>query len=600
MRPERLLVLALVVWAFATVGAYLAARSYSSLVTEPAPPPSAIAWSLAALERGGATERPPADALSYRAAGPVVVLAFVGGRVVARHEGDPSLVASVRGAIASFAANPRLAPGLSTADDGPRVRYSITVPLGEGAIVVDVPGLDLLQLVALRDGIAVRHQGRRVALVPDELVDLDLYDEGFVTPLPEIYVGVPMPRIVGTLAVRLGIPAERLLREGRFTRFAARTYSRDTYPRRRPVTQANVRRAIGEMTDYLVRSEHDGRFDYLFDARAGRPYGIAYYSLPRHAGTTYFLGQAARVLGRDDARAAAERAFGWMLRFRTVSCGAPDRLCVVEGNAGDVGATSLAVVAGTELARTVGVERLRPVLDAYGAFLLSQQRPDGEMQHDYDLANHRPVDVQYLYYSGEAALALLRLHEATSDRRYLGAARRLLEHLATKTWEFPGSRYVYNEEHWTCIALGESDGRLDLPALRDFCRRVYLWNDGLQYRRGEGPWDAEGGYGVTPFLVPRTPPVGTRGEAFVAAYGALARHGQAPEGMRAHLDRDVSMLLAWQYSPGPTRFFADPPRVRGGMPGGPIDPDVRNDFVQHAGSALVRWLELREAELSAR
>lgn len=593
MRPERRLLGSLAAWVVATGAVYLGARAYSSLDVGPAPSAAAIAWSLSSLESGHETGRPPSEAVSYRAASPIVVLAFVGGHVVARHEGSDSLVASVRGAISAFARDARVASSRSAEGAGAPVRYSISVPLGEGNVVVDVPGLDLLQLVALRDGIAVRHRGRRVALVPDELVDLDLYDEGFVTPLPEIYVGVPMPRIVAALSRRLGMPAETLLREGRFTRFAARTYSRDAYPRRRAVTEANVREAIGAMTDYLVRSEHDGRFDYLFDARAGRPYGIAYYSLPRHAGTTYFLGQSARVLGRDDARAAAERAFTWMLRFRTVSCGSPDRFCVVEGGSGDVGATSLAVVAGTELARTIGLAPLRSVLDGYGAFLLSQQRADGEMQHDYDLANLRPVDVQYLYYSGEAALALLRLHEATSDRRYLEAARRLLEHLATRTWDFPGSRYVYNEEHWTCIALGESEGRLDLPRLRDFCRRVYLWNDGLQYRRGEGPWDAEGGYGITPFLVPRTPPVGTRGEAFIAAYRALSRHGEAPTGMRDHLDRDVSMLLAWQYTPGPTRFFADPERVRGGMPGGPIDPDVRNDFVQHAGSALVRWLEMR-------
>ena len=458
------------------------------------------------------------------------------------------------------------------------------------------PVLDHLQLVATRDEITVRHRGRRATFSPDELFDRDFADRGYVTPLPEVYAGVPMPRIVEALAEKLGVPAETLLREGRFERLPTLTLTRDVYPKRRAVTAANVRAAIDAATDYLLRSERYGMFEYIVDARGSFGRHDAGYNLPRHAGTAYFLAQSARVTGRADAREASKRALEWVISTYGRACGGALSLCLVEGERADVGAAALTLVAVSELARTDSDGSLRIWATALGTFLLAQQRPDGEMMHEYDFARRTPIDVQYLYYSGESALALLRAHEVTHDARFLEAARKLLVRLSTTAWAFPGSRYVYNEEHWTCIALGESDGRLESPSLRDFCRRVYLWNDRLQYRHGEGPWDSEGGYGATRFLLPRTPPAATRGEAFVAAFGALARHGDAPEGMRRHVERALSQLLAHQYRPGPTRFFSDPPRLVGGMPGSVVDPDVRIDYTQHAGSAFVRYLDLLERE----
>jgi hypothetical protein len=40
--------------------------------------------------------------------------------------------------------------------------------------------------------------------------------------------------------------------------------------------------------------------------------------------------------------------------------------------------------------------------------------------------------------------------------------------------------------------------------------------------------------------------------------------------------------------------MANPDAMRGAMPGSAVDWQIRIDYLQHAGSMLVRWLELRE------
>jgi hypothetical protein len=58
------------------------------------------------------------------------------------------------------------------------------------------------------------------------------------------------------------------------------------------------------------------------------------------------------------------------------------------------------------------------------------------------------------------------------------------------------------------------------------------------------------------------------------------------------LRKSIAFLLRHQFLPGPTHLFADPSVVRGAMPGSPVDWLLRIDYVQHAGSSMIRWLSL--------
>jgi hypothetical protein len=52
------------------------------------------------------------------------------------------------------------------------------------------------------------------------------------------------------------------------------------------------------------------------------------------------------------------------------------------------------------------------------------------------------------------------------------------------------------------------------------------------------------------------------------------------------------LLLRQQFRPGPRHLFKSPDRVEGAIPGSEVDWELRIDYTQHAGSAMVRWLEL--------
>lgn len=271
-------------------------------------------------------------------------------------------------------------------------------------------------------------------------------------------------------------------------------------------------------------------------------------------------------------------------------------MCVVHFGRADVGSAALTVVAAAELLTKEEDPLARRLVEGLSAFLRAQQREDGELMHEYDLDAQAPIDVQHLYYSGEAAFALLKAHEATGDEENLHAAQRLMTHLTGSGWDFFGSRYYYGEEHWTCIAAGEARDRGASDEAVDFCRRWYEWNDVLQFRDGETPWPVEGGYGVGPLILPRLTPVGSRTEAFIGTYELMSARGLDTDGVRAVVERGLGQLLRWRWSPGPTHLFADPAAAFGGIPETMVNLDSRNDFVQHAGSAWIRWADVLRRE----
>ena len=278
-------------------------------------------------------------------------------------------------------------------------------------------------------------------------------------------------------------------------------------------------------------------------------------------------------------------------------CG--ENLCVVDFGRADVGSAALTVVAASEILAKAEDPTARRLVDGLSAFLRAQQRDDGELMHEYDVEAQEPIDVQHMYYSGEAAFALLKAHEATGDDGNLEAARRLMSHLTGAGWDFFGSRYYYGEEHWTCIAAGEARERVESEEALDFCRRWYEWNDVLQYRAGQTPWPVEGGYGVGPVLIPRLTPVGSRTEAFIATYQLMKHRGLDTTRVRGVVERGLGQLLRYRWAPGPTHLLADPIAARGAVPGSLVDLTSRNDFTQHAGSAWIRWAAVLREEASS-
>ena len=251
------------------------------------------------------------------------------------------------------------------------------------------------------------------------------------------------------------------------------------------------------------RRRRPGRFRYRVDAPTDQT--LAGYDWPRHAGATYFLAQAAALLGDGELayatlRAAAlppRRGHGAHAASTAASATSPTRTS---------GSTALAVLAFVELARTKLDEGYALVVPGLTAFLRSQQRADGEFMHVYDRPRGRPVDVQLLYFSGEAVFALSRAHALLGDPRDLDAARRGLAHLVGPAWSFFGSRYYWGEEHWTCQAMDDLWDRAPNRQALDFCLGWQSFGRKLMYADGDAPYDADGAYGFGPSWSRRASP----------------------------------------------------------------------------------------------
>jgi hypothetical protein len=291
-----------------------------------------------------------------------------------------------------------------------------------------------------------------------------------------------------------------------------------------------------------------------------------------------------------------------MLRDHAMTaCGA--HACIGDDPYADVGSTALAILAFVEIARTGLDAGYALAVPELAAFLRAQQRPDGEFMHVYERAANRPIDVQLLYYSGEATFALSRAHALLHDARDLDAATRGLASLVGPAWSFFGSRYYWGEEHWTCQAMDDLWDRAPSSAALDFCLGWQAYGRRLMYADGETAFDADGAYGFGPVVTPRLTPVGSRSEAGIATLDAAMRAHRTPEQLavlEGQLRRSLAMLLRHQLGRGDgsgaagtarkAYLFVDPEAVRGAMPGSEVDWQLRIDYAQHTGGALVRWL----------
>jgi len=470
--------------------------------------------------------------------------------------------------------------------------------VGEGPVLLRPEVAFAASVVAGHDGLAVTLGGRTEYLTPDDLLARQAYDDGIRVPSIGLVTGLDVPLALAMLAERLGTTAPDIVDHARVRRVrVVRTVPGDPPSRvvtAESMTDGDVSGGVVAAARFLARGvDAQGRFRYLVDAPTNRT--LPGYDWPRHAGATYFLAQAAGLSRDPEIAWAALRAASWLRDTGSLACGATR--CMGTGSRVDLGSSALAVIAYVEIARTELDPSYALLVPALTAFLRAQQRPDGEFMHEYDRGKSAPVDVQLLYYSGEATLALSRAHALLGDPRDLDAASRGLAHLAGPAWSFFGSRYYFGEEHWTCQAMDDLWGRApDVRAL-DFCLRWQAYGRALQYGAGDTPFDAEGAYGLGPFVTPRLTPAGSRCEAGVATLDAALTAGADPREL-ARLDRQMrrslALLLRQQFRPGPRHLFADPAAVEGAIPGSEVDWQLRIDFAQHAGSAMVRWLVLRE------
>lgn len=491
------------------------------------------------------------------------------------------------------------------------------VGVGEEVVTGEAPLLTVhplpfeVGLVPGRDGVKAELDGKVAYATVDDLMAGQAYDRAHLWVEASFGWGTHRATVLSVLADQLGVlPAEvasraklsRVRFERRKSQAPATKPLAPMAPRPDRIDETTLSRpvvldAMREMSMHLARAvDENGRFRYMIDAPSNTT--LPSYNWPRHSGATFFLAQAAGILDDPFIRYAALRSAARVRDEMIRMCGT--NKCVTEEQpVAEIGSASLALIAFTEIVRTDADNAYKPIIADLARFLRSQQRPDGEFMHQYDRQAQKPIDIQFLYFSGEATLALARAHRITHDPQDLDAARRGLARLSGSGWSFFGSRYYFSEEHWTCQSIAELWDRAPDHEALAFCGRWHEYQRKLQQSTDESPFDADGAFNFGPIVSPRVTPASSRGEAAGALLEVLLREQRAGHVtdeslplVNRELRRAIAFVLRNQLHPGPTYLFADPTSVRGGVPGSPVDWQLRIDYAQHAGCMMARWLEI--------
>ncbi len=467
---------------------------------------------------------------------------------------------------------------------------------GASPILTFAPALFAASLVSGHDGVRVTLDDKIAYVTPDDLVARQGYDHGLGVESLNMAFGADVPLIIALASRDLGARPSEVSERAHFERIRTERRVVGATPRvtitPEALTHDDVKTSILDGAGYLARGvSSDGHFRYLVDASSNKT--IAGYDWPRHAGATYFLVQAASL--QPAVRSAALRALN-LLRTSLVNCG-PNQ-CIGEGDMFEIGSASLGAIAFAEAVRTGLDPTALPIVSSLAKTIVSLQRADGEFKHVIG-ADGVAQDIQYLYFSGEATLALARAHTVTHDDDFLRGAQRGLANLVGPAWSFFGDRYYFGEEHWTCQAMGDLwDRAPNLDAL-DFCERWQAYGRVLQMKSGDGVWDADGGIGVGPVVTPRFTPVASRCEAGVATLDVLQKvraDRSRTDPLRSQLRRSIALMVRGQLRGQQDHLLTSPRDIYGAMPGSEVDWQLRIDYAQHAGSAMFRWLEVDVAQ----
>lgn len=555
--------------------------------------------------------------------GPIVVRLWHEGRELARVQASGRTVADAVQEAARALASDSDIPAL-TPEQRRLARLQVDIVVGRAALT---ESSDLARALGLHpglEGLGVRLEaadpaGSEILLLPDELSALDLH--GTAQPLrfiPDFTIGLDVTRADRLMADRSSLGVMRYQATARqHFRFRTDTFverpASDRHsggplplvrgsPPGPEVTAGSLRDAALAGGRYLVAHLADnGRYIYQRNLRTGRgsdPTRPGPYSIPRHAGTTYYLAELYRLTGEEWLREPIERAFAHLEELIHAG-GCSGRLpggdvfaCVVDRGKRrtSLGSTALTVVALVEYQRATGDQRHAELAARLSEWLLWMQRPDGSFAHLFDVRDHRKdEETQKLYYAGEAALALARMHAVTGEERYRDAAERALDDLVG-WYDFFLGGFFYGEEHWTCIAAEAAYPAVEKSRYVEFCHGYAEFLRAQQPLAGEFPDqpDYVGTYNATPFLVPQNTPAGSRTEAVISAYELGAHHGRADPRILDQIQLTMGYVLRQQIRP--ESDFAVSPLATGigAVPATPVDRSVRIDYVQHVGSAMIR------------
>jgi UDP-N-acetylmuramoyl-tripeptide--D-alanyl-D-alanine ligase len=345
-----------------------------------------------------------------------------------------------------------------------------------------------------------------------------------------------------------------------------------------PLTAEDVAALVGKGADHLARQVgEDGRFVYGYHPCFNRQ--IDAYNTLRHASSTYSMVEAWEMLLDPQLGAAIERALGYLVRElirpATLADGTEAAFLVDVGDEIKLGGSAVAILALARHAQATGCREHRPLMERLARGIRAMQDPaTGAFTHVLrypDLGVVQPF--RTIYYEGEAAFALMRLHQLTGDPRWLAVVERAYDHfIAAEHWQ--------HHDHWLGYCTNElTRVRPEARYFRFGIRNVAGYLDFVRDR-------------ITTFP--------TLLELMMAAHTMLSRMADLPEHRHLLAEVDIERfnealeararhLLNGHFWPELAMDFAQPDRIVGSFFIRHQGFRVRIDDVEHYLSGLVAY-----------
>lgn len=462
--------------------------------------------------------------------------------------------------------------------------------------VIDSPLFFAMSIVPGLDGLGGEVDGRAVVLLPQELINKRMLTRERPIPfVPDFRLGVSRRNAVGELCRLAG---KRKCRVDGLHRLRTESWllhgDRATpLVRGRPLRPKVDRQAAVQAAraggDYVLRAlREDDSFTSKLDGVSGKT-SQGGYSLPRHAGTTWFLVQLYQHTKDERYLQGAERGLSF-LAAKMAPCG-EKWTCIPAGAAVSLGTQALSLIAFVEHARVTGSRQWIAQIRQLADMVLHLQRPDGDFHHWFNPKTSQTMPGRSFYVPGQAAMALSMAAGLTQDAGYRRGARMAMDYLAGPYWDFFLGGFFFLEEHWTCLAAREAFSVFKDEDHARLCIDIGRFHRHLQHHEGAPFDDYVGGVGLSAFFPPHTTPTASRAEAMIAAYELALELKEPADDLKEGIRQAVGFLMHNQFRREDAYLLKDAELAAGGVIWNYLDPTIRIDTVQHSCSVMLLGAE---------